>query len=475
MIDSIPLSFLTVSLPILGAVLVRRMRRPADPRVLGGVVAGLVIVAVGWLLAQVVASGGRVEDPSIDLGPLGFRPLFGMDALSGLLALTNAVTAAAVIIGAPRARDERPRIAALLLTEALILIMLTSQDLLLLAIAFCALALPADARRRARADAPDCTRLYRLLFVAGAVPLAGVVAYGLLVGSQPLAQGLDLRIISTTPHEGATVVLGLLLVTVLFRMALLPLHSWLPALTQHGPLGSTVLLIASQSGAYLFVRVAFVFFGSDAGGLTAWLTWGGAISAVYAGVLAMVSNDLRRLIGWLSISQAGLMIVGLCSLQEDGVTGAVAYWVSYGTAVTGLALTIWAVQARMGTTRISELGGLVRSAPRLTVAFAAFAVASVGFPGSLGFVAEDLLVHGVLEVNPILGVTMIVATAFNGIALVRALFRTFLGPSRTDAPADLRPRELWVVGGLAAVAFGLGMWPAGLIDILGLARLCIHT
>jgi NADH-quinone oxidoreductase subunit M len=257
-------------------------------------------------------------------------------------------------------------------------------------------------------------------------------------------------------------------------MGLIPLHGWLPTLTQHGALGSTVLVVASQSGTYMFVRVVFAFFPGDGGGLLPWLTVGGIASALYASVLALVQDDLRRLVGWLSVSQQGLMIVGLCSLEPDGMAGAVVYWVSYGTAVTGLALAIWAVQARTGTARISELGGLVRSCPRLTLAFAAFSVASVGFPGSLGFVAEDLLVHGVLEVAPLVGAMMIVATALNGMALVRALFRTFFGPARIEAPADLRPRELWIVAGLAALAFGLGLWPAPLVELVGLARLSVH-
>jgi NADH-quinone oxidoreductase subunit M len=467
-----------VALPLLGAALVRRSNGPARARQIGGVIAGVVAVALAFVVADVVAQGGggRVEDPTLMLGWFGQRPLFGFDALSAVLALTNAITALAVIVGAPRSRDERPRITALLLTEALILIMLASLDLVILAVAFAGLVFPASARQPSQREGPDSARLYRFVFLAGALPLVaavGLILFGSVDSFGP--EMLDLRVISTIPHEGATIVLGLLLVTVFFRMALLPLHSWLPAMTQYGALGSTVLLVASQSGAYLFVRVAFVFFPGDAGGLTTWLTLGGVVSAVYGGLISLVQDDLRRLIGWLSVSQAGLMIVGLCSLEPDGVAGAVVYWICYGTAVTGLALTVWAVQARTGTTMISKLGGLVESCPRLTVAFAAFAVASVGFPGSLGFVAEDLLIHGVLESYPLLGVLMLVATAFNGIALIRALFRVFLGPVKIAAPADLRARELWVVAGLAVVVFGLGVWPSLAIDVVGLARLCIHS
>ncbi|PRQ10139.1 proton-conducting transporter transmembrane domain-containing protein [Enhygromyxa salina] len=472
------LIFIIVALPLLGAALVKRSSGPDHARQIGGVIAGAVLLALAYVLLDVVAQdgGGRVEDPALALGWFGVRPLFGFDALSAVLALTNAITAFAVIVGAPRSRDERPRITTLLATEGLILTMLASLDLVILALAFACLVSPAGAHGPSRREGPDTTRLYRAVFIAGALPLAaavGLISFANLGSLGP--DVFDLRVISMLPHRGASVVLGLLMLTVLVRMALLPLHSWLPAMTQHGPLGPTVLLVASQSGAYLFVRVAFVFFPGDAGGLTTWLTLGGVASALYGGVISLIQDDLRRLIGWLSVSQAGLMIIGLCSLESDGVAGAVVYWTSYGTAVTGLALTVWAVQARTGTTTIAQLGGLVESCPRLTVAFAAFAVASVGFPGSLGFVGEDLLIHGVLDSHPLLGVLMLVATALNGIALIRALFRVFLGPVKIAAPADLRARELWVVAGLAAVVFGLGLWPRLAVDVVGLARLCIHV
>ncbi|PRP91186.1 NAD(P)H-quinone oxidoreductase chain 4 1 [Enhygromyxa salina] len=464
-----PLLAITVALPLVGALLVTRSLSVARARRIGALVSGLVVLALAALLAALVSGGGgRVEDPAVALGPLGTRPLFGLDPLSAVLAMTNAITAFAVLVGAPRARDERPRITALLLTEGLILTMVSTLDLVVLAVAFAGLTFPARARQRGRREGPQSARLLRYVFVVGALPLA--LALGLvLVEGAPLGLGLDLRAIGSS-GGGSPIVLGLVLVAVFVRMALVPGHSWLPALTQYGPLGTTVLLVASQSGAYLFVRLVIPSLGDHAHELTTVLTVIGALSALYASALAVVTDDLRRLIGWLSASQAGLMLVGLSSLEPDGTAGAIVYWISYGTAVTGLALTTWAVQARTGTTRISELGGLVRSAPRLTVAFAAFSVASVGFPGSLGFVAEDLLVHGVVEAHPVFGVVMVIATALCGIALIRALFGTFFGPTKIDAPADLRSREGAVVAGLAALVFGLGLWPAPLIELVDLAR-----
>ena len=476
MTASIPWLALLLMIPLAGAAALGRTRDPAHARVLGGVASGVVALGLLWLALRVVAQGGgRIEDPTLTLGIFGTRPLLGFDALSAVLALTNAIVSLAVIVGAPRARDERPRIAAVLLTEALVLIMLASLDLVVLSIAFVSLVLPARARLRGRREGPDPTRLHRVVFTAGLAPLVAGTVLAATSGPGLLdPSALDLRLVSEISHPGASLVLGTLLLAVFFRMALLPLHSWLPTMMQYGALGSTVLLVASQSGAYLLVRVAFGYFPGDAAQLAACLTVCGVVSALYASMLALVQDDLRRLIGWLSVSQAGIMIVGLCSLMPDGVAGAVVYWISYGTAVTGLALVTWAVQARTGTTRLSALGGLVRSAPRLTLSFAAFSVASVGFPGSLGFVAEDLMVHGVLEAHPWLGILMIVATALNGIALVRALFRAFLGPTKVDAPADLRPRELAVHAGLAALVFGLGLWPAPLLEIVALAAPSIH-
>jgi NADH-quinone oxidoreductase subunit M len=145
---AIPWLSIIVALPLLGAILVRRTYGPDLARQVGGVISGAVLIALAFVLFDVAAQGGggRIEDPTLALGWFGTRPLFGLDALSAVLALTNAITAFAVIVGAPRSRDERPRITTLLLTEGLILIMLSSLDLVILAVAFACLVFPASAR-----------------------------------------------------------------------------------------------------------------------------------------------------------------------------------------------------------------------------------------------------------------------------------------------------------------------------------------
>jgi NADH-quinone oxidoreductase subunit M len=182
--------------------------------------------------------------------------------------------------------------------------------------------------------------------------------------------------------------------------------------------------------------------------------------------LALAQHDLKRTIGYVAVSQSGLTLVGLASLNEASVGGALLASVGVGIAIAALYLMVRALEARVGTTDVRQLGGLVVHAPRAAALFFLFAAAAAGFPGSMSFVGEDLLVHGVLDAHPIAATILVLITALNGITLLRAFMRTFLGRassrSRLEGPVpmpDLLLRERAVALMLLAVLVGFGLMP----------------
>ena len=129
-------------------------------------------------------------------------------------------------------------------------------------------------------------------------------------------------------------------------------------------------------------------------------------------------------------------------------------------SVGGLGLTLWALESRFGRLRLTEYRGLYDRAPEFGVCFLLTGLASVGFPGALGFVAVELLVDGAVEASAGIGFVMIAATALNGIALMRAYFLLFTGArGPTGVATRITPRERFAVLALAAAIIGGGLAP----------------
>ncbi|MFM7042986.1 MAG: oxidoreductase, partial [Planctomycetaceae bacterium] len=183
--------------------------------------------------------------------------------------------------------------------------------------------------------------------------------------------------------------------------------------------------------------------------------------------LAVVQRSARGLVGTLAMSQSAMVLAGLSGTLPTELCGALAVWISGGLALTGIGLVVWALESRAGPIAIDTLQGRFADAPALAAFFLLFGLASLGFPGTLSFVADDLIIAGSLDEHFLAGTLVIVATAFSGIAVIRAWFRLFGGPAPGDAPRHaVLPRERCTLAALLAVLFGLGLWPGPFVQSL---------
>ena len=258
-------------------------------------------------------------------------------------------------------------------------------------------------------------------------------------------------------------VLPLLLTAIVIRKGAFPFHSWIPALSSHAGPAAPALLVGPQVGAFVLVRVAIPLFPEALADALPIIGRVALLAALYGSVVGLAGSDLRRVYGWLVVSQSSLVLVGLECTDADGIAGGLVLWLSAGLALTALGVVIEGVEARIGMRSLDRFAGL--RAPRLGALFLLLGLASVGLPGTLGFVAEDLLVHGVLESYPGIGAVIILATAANGFSVMRAFVRTFYGPVDRDvAVSDVLPRESLVLGGAVVLLVVAGMWPRPIID-----------
>ncbi len=250
---------------------------------------------------------------------------------------------------------------------------------------------------------------------------------------------------------------ALLLAAALIRCGTVPAHCWVTDWFERASFGIALLALAPLAGVYAAARLALPV-------APDWALRGGAVAslvtAVYAAAMATAQREVRRFFAYLFLSHAALVLVGLELHSDLSLTGALCLWFSVIISLGGFGLTLRALESRFGWLSLDEHHGLYEHTPTLAVCFLLTGLASVGFPGTLGFISTELLVDGVVSVNLWAGLGVIAAAALNGIAVVRAYFLLFTGARHASTVSlGLGLRERAAVLTLAALILGGGLIP----------------
>jgi NADH-quinone oxidoreductase subunit M len=190
------------------------------------------------------------------------------------------------------------------------------------------------------------------------------------------------------------------------------------------------------------------------------LALAGVVTAVYAAGLALVQRDPRRFFCYLFLSHSALVLVGLETVTPEALTGGLCVWFAASLSLAGFGLTLRSVESRMGRLSLAEFHGLYEHMPSLAALFLLTGLASVGFPGTIGFVATELLIDGVIQHYPFFGFALVGASALNGIAILGVYFRLFTGKRhRSSISLQARLAERVAVLSLIAIMVGGGVFP----------------
>jgi NADH-quinone oxidoreductase subunit M len=258
----------------------------------------------------------------------------------------------------------------------------------------------------------------------------------------------------------------LVALAVMIRKGLIPFHSWYPALFSGASLATALVVTMPQVATYTAVRLLVGHADGVPHELVV-LANAALLTAAYGAALAVVQRDVRSLVGMLAMSQSAMVFAGLSGTVPTELCGALAVWVSSGLALTGIGLVAWALESRGGTISIETLQGRFADAPALAGFFLLFGLAALGFPGTLSFVADDLIIAGSLDDHVHAGVLVILTTVFAAIAVMRGWFRVFGGPVTVDAPRhSILLRERVAFTALLVILFGLGLWPGPFVHSL---------
>jgi NADH-quinone oxidoreductase subunit M len=248
------------------------------------------------------------------------------------------------------------------------------------------------------------------------------------------------------------------------KMPMWPVHTWLPDAHVQAPTAGSVILagVLLKLGGYGFVRFSLPMF-PQASSQLVWVIFGlSLIAIVYTSLVALVQRDMKKLIAYSSVAHMAFVTIGIFAFNRQGIEGALVVMLSHGLVSGALFLCVGVIYDRLHTREIDRYGGLANNMPAYAVLLLLFTMASVGLPGTAGFVGEFLALVGAYQANSWVGAVATTGIILGAAYMLYLYWRVAYGTSRNpDAAAmpDLNAREMVSLGAIAAVVLWMGVYP----------------
>jgi NADH-quinone oxidoreductase subunit M len=248
------------------------------------------------------------------------------------------------------------------------------------------------------------------------------------------------------------------------KVPLFPFHTWLPDAHVEAPTAGSIILagVLLKMGTYGLLRFAFPLFPQAAQHFVPLLATLAVIGIIYGALVAMVQPDMKKLVAYSSVSHLGVVVLGLCALNLQGVQGSVMQMLNHGVSTGGLFMIVGMLSDRRHTRLISEYGGIKAVTPKLVAAFLIITLASIGLPFTNGFVGEFLILVGAFRWNPkyaALAATGVILSAVYMLWMFQRVNYGELRNARNRTLPDLSIREWAMVVPIVAMAIFMGVLP----------------
>jgi NADH-quinone oxidoreductase subunit M len=248
------------------------------------------------------------------------------------------------------------------------------------------------------------------------------------------------------------------------KMPMWPVHTWLPDAHVQAPTAGSVILagVLLKLGGYGFLRFSLPMF-PEASAELAWLIFVlSAVAVVYTSLVALVQSDMKKLIAYSSVAHMAIVTIGLYAFNRQGIEGAMIMMLSHGLVSGALFLCVGVIYDRLHTREISRYGGLSITMPRYALFFLLFTMASIGLPGTSGFVAEFLALMGTYQISTWTALICTTGIILGAAYMLYLYRRVAFGEIKSDevrAMPDLNRREFWLLAPIAAVVLWMGVYP----------------
>jgi NADH-quinone oxidoreductase subunit M len=248
------------------------------------------------------------------------------------------------------------------------------------------------------------------------------------------------------------------------KMPMWPVHTWLPDAHVQAPTAGSVILagVLLKMGGYGFLRFSIPMFPEASADFIPLVFGLSMVAVVYTSLVALVQNDMKKLIAYSSVAHMAIVTVGLFTFNQQGIEGAIIVMLSHGLVSGALFLCVGIIYDRLHTREISRYGGLSINMPKYALLFMLFTMASVGLPGTSGFVGEFLALAGAYKVST--WATLIATTGIIlGAGYMLYLYRRIAFGAQINADAaampDMDSREMWLLAPIAVAVIWMGVYP----------------
>ncbi|MBT8138025.1 MAG: NADH-quinone oxidoreductase subunit M [Gammaproteobacteria bacterium] len=475
-------------LPIVGGIAVLLAARGGEalPRqlALGVSIITFAISLLLWQPSLFSSAAMQFEEfvPWIDTYNVNYH--LGIDGISlPLILLTTFMTVLVVIAGWEVIKDKTAQyMAAFLIMEGIMIGVFCALDAMLFYVFWEAMLIPMfiiigvwGGPNRVYAT----IKFFLYTFLGSVFMLVSLIYLYFQAGSYEI---LDMHAVGLGLQEQKWIFLAFL-VAFAVKIPMFPVHTWLPDAHVEAPTGGSVILAAImlKMGGYGFLRFSLPIT-PDASQSFDWLLiLLSLIAIVYIGFVALVQQDMKKLIAYSSIAHMGFVTLGLfipftilrstggLSGVALGLEGGMVQMISHGLISGALFLCVGVMYDRMHSRQIGDYGGVVNTMPKFAAFMVLFALANAGLPGTSGFVGEFMIILSSFKANfwfAFLAATTLILGAAYMLWLIKRTIFGEIANEKVAALTDLNRREFFVLGTLAVSVIALGVWPAPLVDVM---------
>ncbi len=249
------------------------------------------------------------------------------------------------------------------------------------------------------------------------------------------------------------------------KVPMWPVHTWLPDAHVEAPTAGSVILagVLLKMGGYGFLRLSLPVFPDASVYYAPWIFGFSVIAVIYTSLVALAQEDMKKLIAYSSVAHMGFVTIGIFAMNQNGFDGAMFQMLSHGVVSAALFLCVGVIYDRLHTREIARYGGLIKNMPKYATIFMVFMLASVGLPGTSGFIGEFLVLMGAYQVS-----TTVTALAATGVVLGAAYMlylykRVVFGElvkSDVKAMKDVDGREVAIFLPMIGLVFWMGIYPS---------------